>query len=47
MAEGTTKVLVEQLGGVETGRLGDLAGDLSQQELWGVDEAIRTVLGLD
>ena len=42
----TTRVLVEQLGAVDAGRLGDLAGHLSREELWGVDEALTTVLGL-
>jgi mRNA interferase MazF len=47
IAEETTKVLVEQLGTVDAGRLGELVGHLSPQEIWGVDEALRTVLGLD
>ena len=42
-----TRVLVEQLGAVDTDRLGELAGHLSREELWGVDEALMTVLGLD
>lgn len=42
-----TKVLVEQMGAVDTNRLGDLAGHLSSEEQWGVDAAILTVLGLD
>lgn len=42
----TTRVLVEQLGAVDTDRLGRLAGHLSPEELWGVDEALMTVLGL-
>jgi mRNA interferase MazF len=41
-----TRVLVEQLGAVDTGRLGDLAGHLTPEEMWGVDEALLTVLGL-
>ena len=41
-----TRVLVEQVGAVDTRRLGDLAGHLSLEELWGVDEALLTVLGL-
>ena len=40
-------MLVEQLGAVDTGRLGDLDGHLTREELWGVDEALMTVLGLD
>lgn len=42
----TTRVLVEQLGAVDASRLGELAGHLSPEELWGVDEALSTVLGL-
>jgi mRNA interferase MazF len=41
-----TKVLVEQLGAVDTTRLGNLVGHASPQEMWGIDEAILTVLGL-
>lgn len=43
----STKVLVEQVGAVDTSRLGKLSGHLSPEELWGVDEALATVLGLD
>jgi mRNA interferase MazF len=42
-----SRVLVEQVGAVDVERLGDLAGRLSPEELWGVDEALTTVLGLD
>jgi len=42
----TTRVLVEQLGAVDTTRLGNLAGHLSPEELWGVEDALMTVLGL-
>ena len=42
----TTRVLVEQLGAVDAGRLGRLAGHLSPEEQWGVDEALSIVLGL-
>lgn len=42
-----TKVLVEQVGAVDVGRLGDLAGRLSPEEQWGIDAALLTVLGLD
>lgn len=42
----TTRVLVEQVGAVDARRLGDLAGHLSREELWGVDDALMTVLGL-
>ena len=43
----TTRVLVEQVGAVDARRLGRLCGHLSPEELWGVDEALMTVLGLD
>ena len=42
-----TRVLVEQVGAVDVGRLGDLVGRLSPEEQWGVDAALLTVLGLD
>jgi mRNA interferase MazF len=43
----TTRVLGEQVGAVDAGRLGDLVGHLTPQERWGVDAALLTVLGLD
>lgn len=43
---GTTRVLVEQMGAVDTTRLGDLAGHLTPAEMWGVDLALETVLDL-
>ena len=42
----TARVLVDQVGAVDAQRLGDLAGHLSPEELWGVDDALMTVLGL-
>lgn len=42
----TTKVLIEQLGAVDATRLGDLVGHATAEELWGIDEALLTVLGL-
>jgi mRNA interferase MazF len=42
-----TRVLVEQIGVVDARRLGQLVGHLTPEEMWGVDEALRTVLGLD
>lgn len=42
-----TRVLVEQIGAVDIQRLGRFHGHLSREELWGVDEALVTVLGLD
>ena len=48
VVDGTaTRVLVEQVGAVDTQRLGDLAGHLTPEELWGVDTALLTVLGLN
>jgi len=41
-----TKVLVEQVTAVDASRLGDLTGHLGPEELWSVDEALATVLGL-
>jgi mRNA interferase MazF len=42
----TTRVLVEQVGAVDVEHLGALAGHLSREELWGIDDALTTVLGL-
>lgn len=42
----TTRVLVEQVGAVDVGRLGNFAGHLDPEEQWGVDEALTTVLAL-
>lgn len=41
-----TRVLVEQVGAVDGQRLGSLAGHVSHEELWGIDDALMTVLGL-
>jgi len=41
-----TRVLVEQTGAVDVGRLGEIIGQVSPEELWGVDDALMTVLGL-
>ncbi len=41
-----TRVLVEQLGAVDAQRLGRCVGRLTTEEVWGVDEALSTVLGL-
>lgn len=46
IAAGWRRVLVEQLGAVDAGRLGRLTGHLSPEEMWGVDEALITILGL-
>jgi len=42
----STRVLVEQVGAVGVNRLRELAGHLTPEEQWGVDAALRTVLGL-
>lgn len=42
----TTRVLVEQVGAVNTDRLGDLVGHVTPEQQWGIDEALQTVLGL-
>jgi mRNA interferase MazF len=42
-----TRVLVEQLGSVDSRRLGALVGHLTAEEMWGVDDALLTVLGLN
>ena len=47
IAGGTTRVLVEQLGDVDAQRLGRGVGQLTADEMWAVDEALATVLGLD
>ena len=41
-----TRVLVEQVGAVHTGRLGELVHHLSPEQQWGIDEALLTVLRL-
>ena len=46
IAGDTTRVLVEQLGAVDPQRLGKRVGHLAPEEMWGVDEALTTVLGL-
>ncbi len=42
----TTLVLIEQLGAVDVQRLGRRAGRLSLEEMWSVDEALATYVGL-
>jgi mRNA interferase MazF len=41
-----TRVLVEQIGAVDSDRLGELVGHLSAEETWGIDEALLAILGL-
>lgn len=42
-----TRVLVEQVSAVDVQRLGKRVGRLDAGEMWAVDEALITVLGLD
>lgn len=42
----TIHVLVEQVGAIDTGRLGDLVGRVTPEQQWGIDEALTTVPGL-
>ena len=42
----TNRVLVEQVGAVDAQRLGKRAGQLSAAEMWSVNDALATVLGL-
>ncbi|HEY2077928.1 MAG TPA: type II toxin-antitoxin system PemK/MazF family toxin [Streptosporangiaceae bacterium] len=42
----TTRVLVEQVGAIDSSRLGDLVGRVRPEQQWGIDEALLTVLGL-
>jgi mRNA interferase MazF len=42
-----TRVLLEQIGAVDSQRLGDLMGHVTPEEMWGIDEALATVLGLN
>ena len=42
----STRVLVEQVGAVDIGRLGELVDHVTPEQLWGIDEALLTVLGL-
>jgi mRNA interferase MazF len=47
VAGDSTRVLVEQLGAVDVQRLGRRIGQLDSREMWAVDDALMTVLGLD
>ncbi len=42
----STRVLVEQVGAVDIGRLGKRVGMLTPEEAWAVDDGLLTVLGL-
>lgn len=41
-----TRVLVEQLGAVDTNRLGKLVGHVVPAEQWEIDDALRLILAL-
>jgi mRNA interferase MazF len=42
-----TTVLVEHMRSIDANRLGRRAGHLTTEEMWTIDEALITVLGLD
>lgn len=42
----STRVLAEQLGAVDVSRIGDFVSHLTQEEQWGIDVALATVLDL-
>ena len=42
-----TRVLVEQLGAVDVHRLGKRVGHATVEEIWALDDALATVLGLN
>ena len=42
----TTRILFEQMGAADAQSLGELAGHLTNEEMWGVDDALEAVLGL-
>ena len=39
-------ILFEQMGAADAQSLGELAGHLTNEEMWGVDDALEAVLGL-
>jgi mRNA interferase MazF len=41
-----SRVLVEQAGAVDVGRLGDRISAASTEEMWSIDESLMTVFGL-
>lgn len=43
----TTRVLVERIGAVDAQRLGRQVGYVSAEEMWSIDDALGTVLGLN
>lgn len=47
VAGSESRVLVEQIGAVDISRLGELVGHATAEEMWGIDESLLVVLGLD
>ena len=43
----STRVLVEQVGAVDAGRLGRRVGTTTPEEMWAIDDSLMTVLGLE
>ena len=41
-----TRILVEQVGAIDAGCLGELVGRVTPEQQWGIDEALMTILGL-
>ncbi|MDQ3767410.1 MAG: type II toxin-antitoxin system PemK/MazF family toxin [Actinomycetota bacterium] len=41
-----TKVLIEQIGAVDVGRLGKRIGHIEPEEEWEIDDTLHLVLGL-
>ncbi len=46
IADEPTRVLVEQLGAVDTSRLGKQVGRVGPAEQWEIDDALRLILAL-
>jgi mRNA interferase MazF len=42
----TTRVVVEQVGAIDAGRLGGLVGRVTPDQQWRIEEALTTVMGL-
>ncbi|MDQ3659700.1 MAG: type II toxin-antitoxin system PemK/MazF family toxin [Actinomycetota bacterium] len=42
----STRLLIEQLGAVDVGRLGKLVGHVTSEEGWEIDDSLMAVLGL-
>ena len=46
VAKESTRVLVEQIGAVDVGRLGRRVATTTPEEMWAIDDGLLTVLGL-